>query len=67
MKLILSSMDGLSIESEGTLYVRSLGGGAIAAGFLDDEGTISEEHDFGEDVAAAIDFFWEKRIELNHE
>ena len=62
LKTILLSDYGLSIESEGTVYVRSLDDDTIAAGILADDGGIEHEQEFGSDIESALDYFLKARI-----
>jgi hypothetical protein len=66
LKNILQSDDGLSIESEGTVYIRSLEGNNIVAGILDDDGGIERETEFNENIDDAIEYFISQRAKLNH-
>ena len=63
---LLNADDGLSIESEGTVYIRSLEGGLIVAGILADDGAILSEREFGPDTDSAIDYFCVERAARNH-
>ena len=66
LKNILLSDDGFSIESEGTVYVRSLENNNIVAGILDDDGRIESEIEFNENIDDAIEYFISERGKLNH-
>lgn len=66
LRNVLLADDGLSIESEATVYIRSLEGGLICCGLLSDDGDIELEYEFGKDVDAAIDWFVSERDKLNH-
>ena len=65
LKTVLLSDYGLSLESEGTVYVRSLDG-EYAAGLLADDGAIEYEKEFEDDIDSAIRFFIEERQKRNH-
>ena len=66
IKNILLSDDGLSVESEGTVYIRSLEGDQIASGIWDDEGSIESEILFNDRIDDAIEYFISERERLNH-
>ena len=64
-KLLLAD-DGISIESEGAIYIRSLEGPDICTGILGHDGAIEHETEFGTDIESAIDWFVAERKRLNH-
>jgi hypothetical protein len=66
LRTLLLSDDGISIESEGTVYVRSLEGNYFAAGILSANGGIESEEDCDSDIDRAISFFIEERQRRNH-
>ena len=61
IKEVLCADDGLSIESEGTVYVRSLEGEYYCAGILANDGGIEMEHEYEEDLDAAVEYFLTER------
>ena len=63
---VLRADAGISIESEGTVYVRSLEGNTFCAGLIGEDGYIRYEKEYGIDVDGAIDWFLRKRTELRH-
>jgi hypothetical protein len=63
---VLLADDGLSVESEATIYIRSLEGGMICAGTLAHDGAIESEREFGTDIDTAIDWFVAERKRLSH-
>ncbi|WP_145226076.1 hypothetical protein [Gimesia algae] len=66
IKILLQSDDGIAIESEGTVYIRSLEGCQIVAGILGDAGGISYEKEFAENIDVAIEYFCAERNLRNH-
>lgn len=66
LRAILEADDGLAVESEGTVYVRSLEGKCYVAGILSNDGSIEKEFHFESDIEAAIDYFLEQRGIRNH-
>jgi hypothetical protein len=66
LKIILRSDDGLSLESEGTVYIRSLEGENFSAGILSDDGDIESEEVFDSDIDSALDYFLKERDKRNH-
>lgn len=66
LKQVLSTDDGLSVESEGTVYVRSLEGDSYAVGILSDDGAIDEEVEFKSDLDGAIRWFLAERERRGH-
>lgn len=66
IRAVLLGDDGISIESEGTIYIRSLEGPYIAAGTLSLDGGIEAETEFETDIESAIDWFVSERKRLNH-
>lgn len=66
VKLILQSEDGLCLESEGNIFIRTTEGDNFFAGYLCLDGGIEEEIEFGDDIDAAIEYFLEERKKQNH-
>ncbi len=57
--------EGLSLDADGLIFIRSLEGDFWCVGYLDDEGGIKSETEFPEDLDGAISHF-HKLIEENN-
>ncbi len=66
LRAVLEADQGLAIQSEATVYIRSLEGGLVVAGILADDGAIIEEFEFGCNVDAAIEYFCTERSRRCH-
>lgn len=63
---LLKGQEGLSVESEGAVYVRVLEGEIYAAGVIGDDGEIETEREFDGDLDGAIRYFITERRRRNH-
>ncbi|WDE02601.1 hypothetical protein [Thalassomonas actiniarum] len=61
IKSVLEQAQGISIESEGSIYVRSTEGNNYFAGHVSSDGAVSEEVEFGSDIDKAISYFMSER------
>ena len=66
LKAVLEQEQGISIESEGSVYVRSTEGKNYCAGFESPDGEVSEEFEYGSDIDKAVDYFLSNRDKENH-
>jgi hypothetical protein len=66
IETVLRSADGMTIESEGNVYIRSLEGENYVAGIEYYGQQDDEEIEYGSDITSAINYFFAKRNEENH-
>ena len=66
LKQVLSSDDGLLVESEGAVFVRSVEGDNYTAGILCDAGGIDDKIEFESDLDGAIRWFLAERGKRGH-
>ncbi|MBU2709255.1 hypothetical protein KCM76_24885 [Zooshikella marina] len=66
IKVVLQHEQGIVIESEGSIYIRSTEGENYCSGYESPDGKISEEVEFGSDLDKAVDYFLSKRQKENH-
>lgn len=66
IETVLRSAEGMTIESEGNVYIRSLEGENYVAGIEYYGEQDDEENEYGDDIKSAINYFFEKRDQENH-